>query len=95
MTDTTPQSLYLDDILRDLNEPVACGKCGKSGPKNVWNSTGKPLCPRCLSHSFHETFEPRCALCWIDRQEARGEAVRIRVFQESIAERGEDASASK
>ncbi len=95
MTEKRPYPPWIEDILREQNKPVTCNTCGKIGPNNGWTCSGKPICATCLSHDLHKRFEPRCALCWMDRQNAKGEAIRIRAFQEGISERTEDAPGTK
>jgi predicted amidophosphoribosyltransferase len=82
MSDSMPPYVDLADIVRQINEPAVCCSCGFSGPKNGWGHQGNPMCARCVYHfDHHKRFDPRCAICWIDRQEALREAARIRLFQ--------------
>jgi hypothetical protein len=41
------------------------------------------ICSACEKHGEHHCFDERCALCWLERENARRDAEHIRVFREN------------
>jgi hypothetical protein len=67
-----------------LNPPVKCGACGQSCPATGWTRGGKPICTACSIHGArHHNFDSRCPRCWVEREEARRDFVRILAYRQS------------
>jgi hypothetical protein len=60
------------------NDLSPCAKCGRPALDSTRAFEQGPLCGRCVCHfELHRTFDSRCAICWIERKQARIEYLRI------------------
>jgi len=78
---------HADPLFREL-EQVTCWDCGQEFKVTGLSIDGKPVCKKCSIHySLHLKFDPRCALCRLEKRMAQKDSLRLEDWQQTRQEK--------